>query len=81
VSGNDLVIVIDQNGVVKAKAFDTARNLLDLLRRVGAGIAGIGSQRVGRSVFKVHVGSKKVWLWSPRKRRRSLKGSLLKSAE
>jgi hypothetical protein len=31
-SGNDLVIVIDQNGVVKAETVNALRNLLDLLR-------------------------------------------------
>jgi hypothetical protein len=44
--GNDLVIVIDQNGIVKAEALDALRNLPDLLGRVGAGITRIRSQRV-----------------------------------
>jgi hypothetical protein len=50
-SGNDLVIVIDQNGVVKAEPLDTACDLLNLLRRVGPGIARVRSQRVGGSVL------------------------------
>ena len=53
-SGNDLVIVIDQNGVVEAEPLDAARDLLDLLRRVGTRIARIGSQRMGRPVFEIH---------------------------
>jgi hypothetical protein len=53
-SGNDLVIVIDQNGVVEPETLDTARDLLDLLRGVGASIARIGAERVGRPVFEIH---------------------------
>jgi hypothetical protein len=59
--GNDLVIVIDQNRVVEAEPLDALRNLLDLLERMGAGIARIRSQRVGRSVFEVHLGSPLLW--------------------
>ena len=53
-SGHDLIIVIDQNGVVEAEPLDTARDLLNLLGRVGPGVARVRSQRVGGSVFKVH---------------------------
>ena len=53
-SGDDLVIVIDKNGIVEAEPLDAARDLLDLLRRVGTGIARVRSQRVGRPVFKIH---------------------------
>jgi hypothetical protein len=53
-SGNDLIIVIDQHGVVEAKTLYTSRDLLDLLGRVGTGIAGIRSQRVSWPVFKIH---------------------------
>ena len=53
-SGDDLVIVIDKNGVVEAEPLDAPRNLLDLLGRVGTGIAGIRSQRVSWPVFKIH---------------------------
>jgi hypothetical protein len=56
-SGNDLIIVIDQHGVVEAKTLYTSRDLLDLLGRVGTGIAKIGPQRMGRPVFEVHIGS------------------------
>src|ERR1700722_13447774 len=59
-SGNDLIIVVDQYGVVEAEARNAAGNLPDLLGRVGAGIARIGSQRVGRAVFKVHFESSEV---------------------
>jgi hypothetical protein len=38
-SGDDLVIVINKNGVVEAEPLDAPRNLLDLLGRVGTGIA------------------------------------------
>lgn len=54
-SGNDLVIVIDQNGIVEAESLDAARDLRDLLRRVLAGVARIWSQRVGGPIFKVHA--------------------------
>src|SRR5882757_2503305 len=53
-SGNDLVVVIDQNGVVKAEPLDAVRDLPDLLGRVSAGVTWIGTQRVGRPVFEVH---------------------------
>jgi hypothetical protein len=54
VSGNDLVIVVDQNGIVEAETLDTPSNLLDLPRRVRPGVARVRSQRVGRPVFEVH---------------------------
>jgi hypothetical protein len=38
-SGNDLAIVIDQNRVIEPEPFDAARDLPDLLRRMGTGIA------------------------------------------
>jgi hypothetical protein len=38
----------------ETEAFDAARDLLDLLRGVGPGIAWIGSQRLGGPVFEVH---------------------------
>jgi hypothetical protein len=60
-SGDNLVIVIDQNGIVKAETLDTPRDLLDLFGRVGTGIARIRPQRVGRPVFKVHLGSPLSW--------------------
>src|SRR5260221_1429854 len=54
-----------KNGVVEAEAIDAARDLPNLLRRVGAGVARIRSQRVGWPVLKVHGGSKKVWVVEP----------------
>jgi len=53
-TGYDLVIVIDKNGVVEAEPLDAPRNLLDLLGRVGTGIAGIRSLRVSWPDFYIH---------------------------
>jgi hypothetical protein len=36
---DDFTIIIDQDRVVEAEAFDAPRDLLDLLRRMGARIA------------------------------------------
>ncbi len=58
VSGDDLVIIVDQDGVIEAETFDAARNLLDLLGRMGTGIAWIRSQRVG-GLFSKFMGSPK----------------------
>jgi ABC-type branched-subunit amino acid transport system ATPase component len=78
--GNDLVIVVDQNGIVEAETLDTPSNLLDLLRRVRAGVARVRSQRVGRPVFEVHIGSPFMWKNLDRpvvRRRRSARRKVL----
>jgi hypothetical protein len=78
--GDDLVVVIDQNGVVEAETLDAACDLLNLLGRVSAGVARVRSQRVGGSVSKFMGGSKKgLGLGARTKRYRSPKRSLGKS--
>jgi hypothetical protein len=56
-SRNNLVIIIDQDRVVKTEALNASLDLLDLLGRMGTSIARIGSQREGRPVLEVHTES------------------------
>src|SRR5262249_26939824 len=44
VAGDDCVVLIDQNRVVKSKCDDAVRDLADLLLRVRSGVARIGFQ-------------------------------------
>jgi hypothetical protein len=64
-SGNDLIILVDQHGVVEAEALDASGNLPDLLGRVGTGVARIGSQRVGRAISKFMGAPKRLEMRSP----------------
>lgn len=43
---DDLTFIVDQDRVVEAEPLDAFRDQLDLLRRMGAGIARVGLQRV-----------------------------------
>jgi hypothetical protein len=52
-TGEDLILIIDQDRIVKSKPFDAAGDLLDLLGRIGTSVTGIGAKRVGGPVFGV----------------------------
>lgn len=47
-SGDDAVSVVDQDRVGEAEALDASGDLLDLLSRMGSGVATIGAQVGGR---------------------------------
>ena len=49
--GDDPIVLVDQDGVVKPKALNRARNLLNLLSRMGAGVPRVGQNIVGCLVF------------------------------
>jgi hypothetical protein len=50
-SGNDLSVVVDQDGTVEAKLADTRSDLFDLPLGMGAGVAAIGSKLIRRDRF------------------------------
>ena len=50
-SGNDLSVIVDQDGTVEAKLADARGNLLDLPLGMGPGVAAIGSKLIRRDSF------------------------------
>jgi hypothetical protein len=53
-ASHDLIVIVDQNGIVKTKALDASGDLLDLLGRMGAGISGVGGEGMSRPMLEVH---------------------------
>jgi hypothetical protein len=57
VSGDHLVVVVDQDGIAEAKLFDAFGDLPNLLLGMRPGIVGIGSQVAHRRDFNFHCKS------------------------
>jgi hypothetical protein len=51
VAGDDVAVLVDQDGIDHAVAPHAASNLPDLFVRVGPGILGIRNQALDRPVF------------------------------
>jgi hypothetical protein len=54
-TGNDLAVLSDENGVSEAELPDAIGDLSDLFLGVGSGIAGIGPEARERNIVR--------WLW------------------
>jgi hypothetical protein len=60
VSGNDVPVIVDQDRIAKAKPLETIRDLANLLSRMRTRIPRSGTQSVGRNVFDLHRGHRRL---------------------
>lgn len=61
-----LALSIGQDRVDEAELLDAVRNLADLIRRMGAGVAGGGAELRGGAVFHLQVVQQTHWALSGR---------------
>jgi hypothetical protein len=53
-SGDDLIVIVDQHWVAETKAFDAVGDLTNLLAAVGARVVGVGAECADRHCLDMH---------------------------